>query len=181
MVGCRRPATKSAVVALGLVCQPTAAARLPGSKAAKSRRLQRSGPAVRVKPTFSKAHLALAMIFQQKGADAKAVQQYRDLLLHKPNDPMATNNLAWLLATSRDQSTRNPREAVTLAEKVARQSNRLPSVLDTLAAAYAAAGRYPEAVATAREAIARLSKTDAVAADKIRERLRLYTQEKSLP
>jgi spermidine synthase len=62
--------------------------------------------------------------------------------------------MAWVLATWPEASVRNGMEAVALAERALRLSGgREPAILDTLAAAYAEAGRFPEAVETARRAL----------------------------
>ena len=67
----------------------------------------------------------------------------------------AANNLAWLLATRAEASAEERREAVPLAERAsAARGGADPSLLDTLAVAYAAAGRFDEAVATAARAAA---------------------------
>ena len=69
--------------------------------------------------------------------------------------PIATNELAWLRATSSDAALRNGPEAVQLAEHgCAVTSRRDPMLLDTLAVAYAEAGRFPEAVSAAQKALA---------------------------
>lgn len=67
----------------------------------------------------------------------------------------ALNGAAQLLATSTDSSVRNGAEAIMLAKRAASVSGgRDPATLDTLAAAYAEAGRFPEAVETVRRALA---------------------------
>ena len=59
------------------------------------------------------------------------------------------NDLAFLLATSRDPALRDGAKAVEYAEKANQLSNGNNAVvLDTLAAAYAGQGRYKEAVDT---------------------------------
>lgn len=70
-------------------------------------------------------------------------------------DPHGMNGLAWALATCPDAGLRNGAEAIRWAEKAC---GRDPSAMftDTLAAAYAEAGRWAEAVATQERAIARL-------------------------
>jgi Flp pilus assembly protein TadD len=86
------------------------------------------------------------------------------------------NNLAWLLATCGDGSVRNGQRALELAER----ANRLAGgqdvrVLDTLAAAYAEAGRFEEAVRTVQAAIQLASATGRTeSARRMQERLRLY-------
>ncbi len=67
---------------------------------------------------------------------------------------MALNNLAVLLATAPEAGLRNGAEAVQLAERAcALTANRNPVMLTTLAAAYAEAGRFEEAIQTAQQAI----------------------------
>jgi spermidine synthase len=82
--------------------------------------------------------------------------------------------LAWLLAASFDKTVRNPARAVELAEATDRQTKgALPGLIDTLAAAYAAAGRFPEAIAAAQRALEWLPK-DSAAASELQNRLKLY-------
>jgi len=65
------------------------------------------------------------------------------------------NGLAWVMATSADPSMRDGVGATILAEKAAALTERKdPGILDTLAAAYAEAGRFARAVTVQQEAIA---------------------------
>ena len=69
----------------------------------------------------------------------------------------ALNQLAWDWATSPDPRAREGRAAVRFAERAVELTRRQdPAVLDTLAASYAEAGRFDEAVQVMREAISRL-------------------------
>jgi tetratricopeptide (TPR) repeat protein len=64
------------------------------------------------------------------------------------------NDLAWILATHPDPEVRDGAEALEPAQRAADLTRRRdPQVLDTLAAAYAAAGRYGEAIANAQKAL----------------------------
>jgi Flp pilus assembly protein TadD len=64
------------------------------------------------------------------------------------------NDTAWLLATSPDASIRNGPEAVTLAERAVQLSHHQePAILGTLAAAYAEARRFADAVQVATQAM----------------------------
>jgi Flp pilus assembly protein TadD len=64
------------------------------------------------------------------------------------------NRIARVLACSPDASVRNGGEAVQLAERAVQGSGGGEAeFLDTLAAAYAEVGRFPEAVQTARRAL----------------------------
>src|SRR6185369_18017737 len=64
------------------------------------------------------------------------------------------NNLAWILATDPDETLRNGAEAVRHAEHACELTGRQQAIfLGTLAAAYAEANRFPEAVTTAEQAV----------------------------
>jgi tetratricopeptide (TPR) repeat protein len=66
----------------------------------------------------------------------------------------AYNNLAWLLATCPDASVRDGAKAIELAQQAVKLSGgKDPGFLDTLAAAYAEAGHFFQAVETARKAL----------------------------
>ena len=63
------------------------------------------------------------------------------------------NNLAWTLATDGDTARRNGTRAVELAEKACQQTQYQKTIMvGTLAAAYAEAGRFDDAIATAQKA-----------------------------
>lgn len=100
----------------------------------------------------------------------------RALIQSRPTDVTLLNNTAWALATNPNASVRNGREAVELAQRAIRLvDGPLPALLDTLAAAYAEAGRFPEAVNSAEQALALAAEQDNMAlADKLRARLKLY-------
>jgi tetratricopeptide (TPR) repeat protein len=108
-----------------------------------------------------------------QGRPGEAVAYYREALLREADHPTATNNLAWLLATSRDPNVRDPAEAVAHAERAAVRDGSDPRVLDTLAAAYAAAGRFDDAVRTATDARARVPDGSPTAVE-LESRLELY-------
>jgi tetratricopeptide (TPR) repeat protein len=112
----------------------------------------------------------------QLGRTREAVAQYREALRLNPNLAGALNNLAWVLAASPDAELRNGAEAVRLAERACELTQYgEPLYLETVAAAYAEAGRFPEAVTTAEKAeqLATTAGLTAVAA-KNRQLLELY-------
>lgn len=109
--------------------------------------------AARLKPEV-RTYLDLAAMLSQTGDTKQAVEQYRHALVMNPDCVEALNNLAWLLATTGDEKLRNSAEAVLHAER----ASHLPApkelcILGTLAAAYAEAGRFPEAITTAATAV----------------------------
>ncbi len=97
-------------------------------------------------------HLSNALLAEN---DARgAVRHLRRALALRPGWPFAANNLAWILATHPDASMRDGAEAVRLAEAVTRaDGGRRHATLATLAAAYAEAGRFDDAVAASQRAI----------------------------
>jgi tetratricopeptide (TPR) repeat protein len=108
---------------------------------------------------FGRAETAAGVEAERSGDHAKAIAHYRAALRDDPRHLEATNNLAWLLATS-SQGLRDPRAAIELAQTALEQDPGSPAVLDTLAAAYAAANRHREPVETQRQALAALSTSD---------------------
>jgi len=115
---------------------------------------QRMALTFSLKPDI-RMRLDYATLLHQTGDLRGAVAQLRQVLLLQPDSVEALNNLAWILATAADDKLRDGAEAVRYAERAA----RLPPVKEmcvpgTLAAAYAEAGRFPEAVATAEKAVA---------------------------
>jgi tetratricopeptide (TPR) repeat protein len=97
----------------------------------------------------------LGRAFHQKGMAAEAMANYQKAIELQPQFIPAQRNLAWMLATWPEPSVRNGDKAVALAEKANQFSkNKDPLMLRTLAAAYAEAGRFPEAVAMAKQALA---------------------------
>jgi len=99
-------------------------------------------------------HLKLASLFYQTGNARSAVEQLHLALALQPDQVDALNNLAWILATGSDATVRNGTEAVQHAERACQLTDYKQSALiSTLAAAYAEAGRFPEAVATAERAV----------------------------
>ncbi len=100
------------------------------------------------------AQMGLAGVYGQSGQRAMAVEHYRRAIALKPDLVAALNNLAWLLATSPEAEIRNGPEAVRLAEKACELSGyREAFLMGTLAAAYAEAGQFTNAVSLARRAI----------------------------
>lgn len=73
-------------------------------------------------------------------------------------DVNANNQLAWLLATSRNDALRDGAAAVVYA-KVAVATQKTPATLDTLAAAYAENNQFDAAVRTQAKALALLQTT----------------------
>lgn len=110
--------------------------------------------ALQLQPGHADAHTCLGNAFLRKNLLNEAVAQYEQAADLAPQDPHSRNNLAWILATSSDPSIRNGTKAVDVAaQAVTLSGGREPQFIRTLAAAYAAANRFGEAIVTAQRAI----------------------------
>jgi len=91
------------------------------------------------------------------------------------------NTLAWILATNADSMIRNGKEAVLYAEMACKDTGyKEAAILDTLAVAYAEAGRFQEAVITAQKAIEKAEKSqDKSVVEEMKKRLQLYQSGKA--
>lgn len=136
----------------------------------------RSDPELKEAPNPAQEQISAALAFTQRGDFAEAAARYRQALDVNPDQLEALNNLAWLLASCRESTVRNGAEAVRLAERACELTEyRRTPVIGTLAAAYAEAGRFPEAIATAEKAAALAQATgDEVLLLKNRQLLELY-------
>jgi tetratricopeptide (TPR) repeat protein len=111
--------------------------------------------ALLLKPAWAEAHLTFGRVLVYLGNAPYGLRHVQEAVRLAPDSPLTLNGLAWLLATHPDVTVRNGPEAVRLAEHAcAIASRRNPALLDTLAAAYAEAGRFPEAINAAQEAVA---------------------------
>jgi protein O-mannosyl-transferase len=130
---------------------------------------------LRTYPDEPQAHLSLALALIDKGETAAAIREYREVLRCDADHVDALNSLAWLLATHADATFRDGADAVRLGERVCELTKRSEAaLLDTLAAAYAEAGRFDDAVRTAAEAEALAARTAPRLVDEIRTRKELY-------
>ena len=111
---------------------------------------------LRTNPGDAALQCRLAVLLGVQGKINQSIQRYRTVLRTQPDLPEALNNLAWILATQPDPGVRNGVEAVDLAERACGLTDNQQAIfLGTLAAAYAEAGRFAEAVTTAERAEAR--------------------------
>ena len=139
--------------------------------------IRRFRQAVRTRPDDEDALYNLASTLTLQGEFAEAITLYRRVLTLLPDSPEPFAELGWILATQPDPTPADVRQAVTLAERAAQLTGyRDARVLNTLAAAYAAAGRFDEAVATARAALASLDAGGSELGAAIRRLLDLYTE-----
>ncbi|OGP51841.1 MAG: hypothetical protein A2Y79_08880 [Deltaproteobacteria bacterium RBG_13_43_22] len=105
------------------------------------------------RPGDTKILMALAMIYHDGKRFQQAKETYEKILQKEPNHYLSLNNLAWLLATSKDPGLFQPAKALVLARKAAALKPD-PMILDTLAEAYLANGRPDIALQIARQVLA---------------------------
>ena len=127
-------------------------------------------------PNDAGALYNLALFLQLQGKLNEAVSSYRKVLQLNPDSAELLNSLAWILATAEDTKFRNPNEALELARKACKLTNyQQPQMLDTLAAAYAAADDFQKAIETAEKAAQlAVSAGNRKLAGKIQGRIELY-------
>jgi len=125
---------------------------------------------------LAEAHGKLASALALEGNTAQAATHYAEAIRLDANSPVRMNNLAWIRATSEDPRVRDGSEAVRLAQRACQLTgHREVNTLDTLAAAYAEAGRFAEAVQTARQALDLATQEKTLdLAESIQARIRLY-------
>ena len=128
--------------------------------------------ALRINPDDAQTHTGLGIALGVQGDVPAAVRQYTRALDLNPNLPLALNNLARIRATHPDAKFRDGHQAVELAERCCRLSGyRVAALLGTLAAAYAEAGRFDDAVRWQIKAVELARAADKA---KLRARLQLY-------
>ena len=107
-----------------------------------------------LQPDNIEIHNIVGTVLVQQGHITEGVEEWEKVLLIRPDNGNALNNLAWVFATSPDDSLRDGSRAVQLAEQATRISgSRMAMVWRTLAAAYAENGRFVDAIQTAQRAI----------------------------
>jgi Flp pilus assembly protein TadD len=137
--------------------------------------------AVEIDPRGADARFNLGDALYARGQTAGALTQWREGLKLEPENVAVLSRTAWTLATSPDPTVRNGAEAVELAERAMKiTGGREPAAFDALAAAYAEAGRFPEAVKTAHAGLALATpQTDPQVTAALKTHAALY--EKGLP
>jgi tetratricopeptide (TPR) repeat protein len=113
--------------------------------------------ALEIRPDYAQAHYNLGNALLQKGQVDEAILQFQKALAIQPDSVQPRRTLAgiaWRLATSPNPGLRNGTKAMALAQQtdqLARGSD--PMMAAILAAAYAEAGQFDQAVAAARRAM----------------------------
>jgi tetratricopeptide (TPR) repeat protein len=132
--------------------------------------------AVALRPDNVEAHANLGQLLSIRGRAAEAAAQFAEALALRGDNVQALTGLAWIRATASDPALRDPVEGIRLAERADEASgHQNVTTLDALSAAYAAGGRYEEAIRVARTGLnlATIAGQVTIAAQ-FRQRIELY-------
>jgi Tfp pilus assembly protein PilF len=132
--------------------------------------------AAALRPDNVESHTNLGQLLAIRSRAAEAAAQFSEALALRRDNAQALAGLAWIRATSSDPALRDAAEAVQLAERAdAVTRHHDVTAIDALAAAYAAAGRYQDALRTARSGLDLATAAGQVAViAQFRQRLELY-------
>ena len=130
----------------------------------------------RLAPGDPRPPYAMAKALLISNRRAEAAQRFRDALQLDPNHLQSLVYLARLRASAPEPELRNGSEAIALAERArAIGGEEDPFLLDTLAMAYAEAGRSPEAIRWLKQAIDKIRASgDSARLREMEARLHLY-------
>jgi tetratricopeptide (TPR) repeat protein len=132
-------------------------------------------------PDFAPAHLNLSSLLARSGRGSEAIEHAKEAARRMTDQPELVSSLAWLIASLGSADTNNKAMAVELAEQACKATGRRDiKLLDTLAAVYAMAGRFADAVATASDAWQEAQAAGQTSlAEDIHMRLQLYRDGKA--
>jgi tetratricopeptide (TPR) repeat protein len=120
--------------------------------------------ALRIDPDAAEAHYDLGNALFQQGKAAEGIAEAEEGLRRQPDNAEMMRGVAWMLATAPNEGLRNGTMALQLATEAARISGTGNAmVLRTLAAAYAEAGQFGNAVAAAQAALQRVQSESGIA------------------
>jgi serine/threonine protein kinase/Flp pilus assembly protein TadD len=109
--------------------------------------------AIRLKPAVGIFHFNLANALHNKGRFAEAAAEYREATRLQPRLAEAHEEQAWLLATCRDTSLRDPRLAVEEAKKAVALAPKEGGYWNTLGVAQYRAGDWKAALGALRRSM----------------------------
>ncbi|MFO0972095.1 MAG: tetratricopeptide repeat protein [Phycisphaerae bacterium] len=106
-------------------------------------------------PGYPDAVGALGVVEFMRGRPADGLERARQARRAAPRDPRLARDLAMMLALCADESLRDPHAAAALAEEaLALSPDDDPELRDALAIVYSECGRFDDALAQARTALA---------------------------
>lgn len=102
--------------------------------------------ALKTTPNYADAHHMLGLAQSKLGQVAESVKSFRKALEDDPDKLKSKEHLALILATSTDPDIGNTDEAARLADELLKAKGKTDTTINTIAAAYAANGRFDDAV-----------------------------------
>jgi tetratricopeptide (TPR) repeat protein len=136
---------------------------------------------LRLNPNDHRVQMNLAKTLSHLRRSKEAIPHYRQALRVNPNHAKVQNDLAFILATHPEDNVRNGAEAIQLAQKACELTKyKIFNTLETLAAAYAATGRFEDAIETAEKARS-LAESGMKPADATRIQVQLNLYRRKLP
>ncbi len=133
---------------------------------------------IRLAPAYAFPYANRAAAYAAKQDYGRAVEDYNKAIRLNPNAAVPFNNLAWIQATCPVEKFRDGKAAIENAKKACELTVwKSGSTLDTLAAAYAEAGQFDEAVKWEKKAIED-KEADKESGKNMRSHLQLYEQKK---
>lgn len=132
--------------------------------------------ALEVMPNSADAHYNLGKALVLEGRTGEGLDHWRQALRLQPDSLPVLNDLAWVLATSRDDHVRKDDQALALAEHAVQlTSENEPAILGTLAAVYADMGQFDKAIEVGERAAELATRhNEAALAQSLNDRLALF-------
>jgi tetratricopeptide (TPR) repeat protein len=148
-------------------------------KGDKEKALSDFKEAVTLDPNNATTYLYRAHLYLVEAEPESALADLEEVMRRAPDFPGAANDYAWTLATNPKDSVRNGRKAVEYAKKACYETDykHAPTV-DTLAASYAEAGEWEDAMKWQQEALHLAEKTHPDDVPGMKERLALFKEKK---
>jgi tetratricopeptide (TPR) repeat protein len=138
-----------------------------------------STKAIEIDPRLVDNYITRGLARRAKGDFDGAIADYTKCIMTDPGYVGGYNALAWLLATASRDSIRDGKKALEYARRAAELTKwEDANVLDTVAAAYAEMGDFEEAIKWGKKALSLPELVQSADADRVRQRLKLYTERK---
>ncbi len=136
--------------------------------------------AIELDPRSYRAQYQLGSALYLQKRYAEAVQAHGEALKVEATFHPACNELAWILATCPEDKLRDGKRAIEFATRACKLTNwKVVLYLNTLAAAYAEAGQFDEAIRFQKKVLADPALDDKLA-PQAKRRLELYQHKKPM-